>query len=208
MERNRRGKGGGWGMKGKSGMTVWIRVVKEDLMGRESLEHIASWIRLQACLNLSSVAKAEYHKTQLVYEQKLAWLVDLQAKKFKHTSPGESLCVVHITQQKWVPQREKMGWTHPFYQEPTHGITLKSNHAVQGMRVLCHKPAAHSLFARCHHVGILLTLWQSEPRTKGEHLQERFLGVVQTLQKDGFALICLIVVVFLDFILLGGNEIA
>lgn len=63
-------------------------------------------------------------------------------------------------------------------------------------------------FARRHHVGILLTLWQSEPKTQGEHLQERFLGVVQTLQKDGFALICLIVVVFLDFILLGGNEIA
>lgn len=42
MERNGRGKGGGWGMKGKNGMTVLIKVVKKDLMGKENLEHIPS----------------------------------------------------------------------------------------------------------------------------------------------------------------------
>lgn len=29
-------------MKGKNGMTVLIKVVKEDLMGKENLEHIPS----------------------------------------------------------------------------------------------------------------------------------------------------------------------
>lgn len=41
-------------------------------------------------------------------------------------------------------------------------------------------------FTRGRHVGILLTLWQSEHRTKEEHLREKFLEIVQALQERWF----------------------
>lgn len=59
----------------------------------------------------------------------------------------------------------------------------KSDHAFQGMSVRGTSQLPAPSFTRGRHVGILLTLWQSEHRTKEEHLREKFLEIVQALQE-------------------------